>query len=188
MIWNSVDGLGLLQRVMFNAGTRLAKAAQAGEPEPAYSLAGMLYLSSSGYLLLSVPNAMVRGIYQGMAEPGIELPPSGPEGLLNAHITVMRPEEIAAIGGADKITERGKQFKYTLGRFLCLEKPSGWPEMAEVYFMLVHSPDLQELRRAYGLSSLPNEGKHAFHVTVAVRRKGVLGRNETSKVKDDGAS
>jgi hypothetical protein len=45
----------------------------------------------------------------------------------------------------------------------------------------VHSPELQELRRSYGLSSLPNDGKFDFHITVAIRRKNVLGRNTVSK-------
>ena len=92
----------------------------------------------------------------------------------------MRPEELKQIGGADKVTERGKQFHYTLSRLYSVE-PDGWSDMARVWFLRVHSPELQALRRSYGLSSLPNEGKHDFHVTVGVRRKGVLGRNATHK-------
>lgn len=167
----------LEQQPAFQLGQTLVKAA---ETLPAYSLSGRLFLSPTGFLLLSVPNALVRGVFQAMHEPGLQLPPS-PDGKLDAHITVMRPEEIEALGGADKITERGKLYRYRLGGLVSAE-PEGWAEMSKVWMLRVHSPELQELRRSYGLSSLPHGGAWDFHVTVACRRRGVLARNETSKV------
>lgn len=164
--------------VLFQAGLDYVK--QADDPQLTYNLAGRLYLSGSGWILLSVPNALARGIFAAMDEPGIELPPSGDDGQLNAHCTVMRPEEIELIGGPDKITERGKQFTYTLGRIYTVE-PNSWDGISKVWYAKIHSPELQELRRSYGLSSLPNNGEYDFHVTVAVRRKKVLGRNDTAK-------
>lgn len=162
----------------FAAGEALVK--QASDAELVYNLAGRLYASESGWILMSVPNALVRGVFSAMREPGIELPPSGSDGHLNAHVSVMRPEEVEMLGGVDKITERGKSFTYTLGRVYTVE-PNGWGDMSRVWFVKVHSPELQELRRSYGLSSLPNDGKYDFHITCAVRRKRVLGRNETAK-------
>lgn len=164
--------------VFFDLGRQLLK--QAADAQIAYNLAGRLYLSQSGYLLMNVPNALVRGVFSAMSEPGVELPPAGPDGNLNAHVTVMSPAEVQTAGGPDAITERGKQYTYTLGRIYAVE-PEGWPEMAKVWYVKVHSPELQELRRSYGLSSLPSDGKHDFHVSVAVRRKRVLGRNDTAK-------
>lgn len=164
--------------IAFKAGTELVK--QAGDAKLVYNLSGAIYLSSSGWLLMAVPNALVRGIFSAMKEPGIELPPSGPDGMLNAHVSVMNKDDVEMIGGPDKITERGKSFEYTLGRIYEVE-PDGWSEMAKVWFVKVHSPELQELRRSYGLSSLPNDGKYDFHITVATRRKKVLGRNDTAK-------
>lgn len=164
--------------VCFQVGTDFVK--RAGDRELVYNLAGRLHLSASGWLVLSVPNALVRGIFSAMDEPGIELPPSGPDGNLNAHISVMRPEDVALVGGPDTLTERGKQYTYTLGRIYAVE-PEGWPEMSKVWYVNVHSPELQQLRRSYGLSSLPNDGKYDFHISVAVRRKKVLGRNDAAK-------
>jgi hypothetical protein len=172
-------------------GARLAKQAADATPAtpdapddgpvPAYNLAGTLYLASTGWLLLGVPNALVYGIYAAMREPGASLPPGpGPGGRLNAHVTVMRPEELARVGGPDRVTERGKQFHYSLGRLVTVE-PASWQGVDRVWMVTVHSPELQALRRSYGLSSLPNGGRHAFHVTVAVRRRGVLARNDKSK-------
>lgn len=173
------DGPTALDRLHFAAGRRLVEKT-AGDAEPAYNLVGTLYRSSSDWVLLQVPNALVRGVFAAMHEPGAELPPSGEDGRLNAHCSVFRPEELEAIGGADKVTERGKQFRYSIGRLMSVE-PDGWSAMERVWFLTVHSPELMALRRSYGLSSLPNEGKYAFHITVACRRRGVLGRNDKAK-------
>ena len=85
------------------------------------------------------------------------------------------------LGGPERFkNDRGKSFRYTLGRLVELE-PDGWPDMASCFMLRVHSPELQVLRRSYGLSSLPNDGQYQFHITVAVRRRGVLGRNDKGK-------
>ncbi len=176
---NATDRLPVAA-ILFDIGRSMAKQAADG-PEIVYNLAGTLSLSKSGWLLLSVPNALVRGIFAAMDEPGIELPPyDDTPGNLNAHISVMSKDDVAMIGGPDRITERGKQFTYTLGRVYATE-PDGWPNMEKVWYVKVHSPELQELRRSYGLSGRPRDGKYDFHVTVAVRRRGVLGRGDTAK-------
>jgi hypothetical protein len=86
-----------------------------------YPLSGRLYLAKSGWLLLSVPNALVRGVYDALSVPGAELPKAGlmnvpnvDAELLNAHISVMTADEVAKVG-ADKINERGHSFGYALG-------------------------------------------------------------------------
>lgn len=177
MTLSVTDRIPAWARWAYERGQQLVKAA--ADPTVAYSLVGTLQLTQTGWLCLSVPNALALGVFKAMDEHGIELPP-GPNGVFNAHITVMSPEEVEQIGGPQKITERGKQFAYTLGRLMETE-PDGWPEMSKVWFVKVHSPELQFLRRSYGLSSLPNGGQYDFHISVAVRRKGVLGRNDTRK-------
>lgn len=147
-----------------------------------YSLTGELYLSKSGWLLLAVPNDIGRGSFKALNEPGIELP-ADPGGQYNAHISVMRPEEIEQIGGADVVTERGKEFGYALGHLHEFE-PEGWEEVEKCWAIEVHSPDLEKLRKSYGLSALPRDGKHKFHITVAIRRRRVLGANSISKAPD----
>lgn len=171
------DGPSRVTTTMLAIGDYLVKTA--GEPVPVYNLAGTLYHSPSGYILLSVPNALVRGVFAAIHEPGVELPPGHNGGAFNAHITVIRPNELAMLGGADKISERGKQFPYSLGRFV--ELVPEWPGVSKAYMLTVHSPALQALRRSYGLSSLPDQGKKAFHITCGIRRRGVLGYTEKSK-------
>lgn len=152
---------------------------QAGDAVNAPILSGRLVGSSSGWLLLEVPNALVRGVFDALDAPGAELPPSKGGGL-NAHISVMRPDEIKQIGGIEKITERGLRFKYQLGG-LREVSPDGWANMAKCWFLRVISKPLEALRKSYGLSALPNNGKYDFHATVAVRKKKVLQANPISK-------
>lgn len=175
------DDVPVVHRRLFELGQQLGK--EAADHTPAYNLSGMLYVAKTGFGMLSVPNALVRGVYAAMHEPGIELPRGPNDEPFNAHITVFRPEEVTALGGEEKLTERGKRFFYRLGGLVSVE-PLEYPGVSKVWMLRVHSPELQALRRSYGFSSLPNDGKFDFHISVAVRKRGVLGRNEKRKGAD----
>lgn len=149
-------------------------------PTLSYGLRGKLYLSSTGWIMLSVPNALGRGCYDSLREPGKELPGER-EGGYNAHISVMRPEELARIGGSDKIDERGHEFSFTLGPVREVT-PVSWDGVSKVWYVEVHSPELEALRKSYGLTPLPNENRYKFHITFAIRRRGVLHDNGVSKL------
>ncbi|NDC10655.1 MAG: hypothetical protein EBZ75_15220, partial [Oxalobacteraceae bacterium] len=151
-----------------------------------YPLSGRLYLAKSGWLLLSVPNALVRGVFDALTAPGAELPlagvmnvPNVDADVLNAHISVMTGEEVAAIGG-DKINERGHHYGYTLGpvKEIALKNVEG---VSKVWVIEVTAPGLSALRKSYGLSAFPKD--EPFHITVAARRRNVLGNNDVSKVE-----
>ena len=154
------------------------------EPESVVVLSGRLVVSSSGWGLVEVPNSLVQGLFQALDVAGAELPPGKNGKPYQAHISVMRPEEIESIGGPDKLTERGKRFAYQLGPVQVVE-PAGWEEMSRCWFVAVRSPELMLLRRTYGLESLPVHPKTGltigFHLTFAVRRKNVLVTNEVAK-------
>lgn len=164
-----------LYREGFDCGSHIKSAAEA--PRPSYSLSGTLFAAQSGWIMLNVPNALVRGFFAAMDEPGVELPTR--DDRLNAHISVMRPEDVKRIGGVEKVTERGKRFRYRPVDFVSVV-PVGWDDVSRVWFLVVKSPELQELRRTYGLTPLPNDNKFEFHITVAVRRRKVLYANTVS--------
>lgn len=151
-------------------------------PRAVAAFSGRLQRSRSGWLLLSVPNAIIRGAFFALDVPGAELPYHS-DGTLNAHISVMRPDELVQIGGLSKITEVGKRFNYQLGELKEVE-PIGWKEMERVWFLQVDSPDLENLRKSYGLSPLPTKDGRTlkFHITVAVRRRRVLQNSKVRKV------
>jgi hypothetical protein len=152
-------------------------------------LSGRLYVSKSGWLLLSVPNALVRGVFDALTAPGAELPTAGvmnvpnvANELLNAHISVMTGDEVASIG-ANKINERGHMFGYALGALkeIDVRNVDG---VSKVWALQVTSPALSALRKSYGLSPMPKDDE-PFHITVAVRRKNVLRHNSVSKGNAD---
>lgn len=158
----------------------LSNEKQASAPTLSYGLKGKLYLSNSGWVMLQVPNAIVRGAFDALGEPGVELPTNS-SGVLNAHISVIRPEELEAAGiDPEKLSERGHTFSYTLGAIKEV-KPAGWADVAKVWFIEVHSPELKALRKSYGLTPLPNDNKYEFHITFAVRKTGVLQSNGRRK-------
>lgn len=166
--------------VLYRVGSTLvAFSKTAADAALSYGLRGELYLSKSGWLLLRVPNALARGAFAALHVLGAELPP-GHEGGFDAHITVMSPEEIKQIGGPDKITERGKTFAYTLGPVRHV-RPTGWPGVSRVYFIEVRSPELEKLRKSYGLSPLPRGGDGLFHISFAIVRSGVTRHNAIVK-------
>lgn len=156
-------------RQLGEAAVFLAKSA--GPATISYGLAGRLICSKSGWGLLEVPNALIRGAFDALHEVGAELPPSHGKNL-RAHISVLRPEELEQIGGKDKVDEWGHTFRYTLGPVREVQ-PEGWDEMSNVWFIEIRSPELEKLRKSYGLSATPKNGEFQFHATIAVRRKKV---------------
>jgi hypothetical protein len=149
-----------------------------------YPLTGRLYLSNSGWLMLSVPNALVRGVYDAMSEPGIELPTAAAwsvgdkKELLNAHISVMTADEVQQVGSGN-INERGHMFGYTLSGLKEITPRSNTP-ISKIWAIQVTAPNLAALRKSYGLSALPNNDEQ-FHITVAVRKRGILLDNGIAK-------
>ena len=106
----------LREHPAYTAGNALGWLYHSGNKQAAtsYPLSGRLYLAKSGWLLLSVPNALVRGVFDALTAPGAELPTAGVMNvpnvdaqLVNAHISVLTAAEVAAIG-ADKINESGR--------------------------------------------------------------------------------
>lgn len=166
-----------------NAHVHLAK--YAGGAVRTDALAGRLYFSRTGWLLMSVPNALGRGAFDALDEAGVELPRSESTGQYNAHVTVMRPDEVAACGGPQKITERGHSYRYTLGPVKTVE-PKTWSGVSKVWYIQVESPDLKELRRSYGLTPLPHDNEYDFHITFGVRKTNVLKSGPASKAAADG--
>lgn len=147
-------------------------------PQKVHALSGELYYSDSGWLLLRVPAAFVRGAFDALDVLGAELPPGKNGKPFNPHISVMHRKEIEALGGPGRISERGHHFSYTLGPVKEVE-PQGWDEMSAAYLIETPSPDLEDLRKSYGLS--PRLKDHQFHVTIGVKRKGVLKDNDVVK-------
>lgn len=168
-LWQPFQGAYLSRRLHWQAGQQLA-AKEADDAKPSYAMVGTLYVpNSGGGVFLSVPNALVRGVFASLHEPGVRLPPRGDaDNSLDANIQACSREELSMIGGADRIRERGKQFSFSLGRLIEVEDPGTWSRMRKVFMLTVHSPALQAWRRSLGLSAKPHNGNYPFHIAVGV--------------------
>lgn len=173
-----------LNAKLYKQGNAFGWLAKSGAANVQHHLSGRLYLAKSGWLLLSVPNALVRGVFDALTAAGAELPRAGvmnvpnvDKELLNAHISVMTAEEVEKIG-AGSINERGHAFRYSLGSVKEIA-PNNIDGVSKIWAIQVASPDLSALRKSYGLSPLPKDA--SFHITVAVRRTNVLRENDISK-------
>lgn len=150
------------------------------EKRAAVNFAGLLQATSTGQLMLSVPTSLVRGLHDALDEPGVSLPHAPTKTMARAGIVVMTPAELQRIGGPDVVTERGRSFRYMLGEIKdSLAKD--WPGVSRCWHIEVNSPDLQQLRKTYGLHPLL-EGVSNFSIVIGCRRTGVLGETEVSKV------
>ena len=155
--------------VATNAVKRDMARKAASKPKDVVVLKGKL-VAPRDWALLKVPASICRGLFEALGEDGAEYPPAhGDRKNYNAHITVMRPDEIEAVGGKEKIDEIGQEFSYQLGP-VQVTNPAGWDEMEKVWFVKVESKELEDMRTGHGLTSLPNKGKHPFHLTFAVKR------------------
>lgn len=135
-----------------------------------YSLKGRLTFSRTGWVILEVPNSIGNGFFQALNEHGIEQPISETYGRYNAHVSIMRPEEVAAVGGPEMIKARGQTFGFNTGTVREIANPGGWDDVSKVWILEIRSPELMTLRRSLGLG----DPKYPFHMTFAIRKKNAL--------------
>lgn len=128
---------------------------------------GVLRQNKQGLIFLDVDNRFISALLPFLKGHGLVRPPyfnlfAIPDG---AHVPVIPAREIA-FQYLDHITEIGKTFSFEIEGLYSLQ-PSSWPEVEQVWFFKIHSPELEDLRRRYFLSALP--GGHPFHIAVAVK-------------------
>jgi len=127
------------------------------------SLTGKLKQAPNGFVYLDINDDLMNGLYSLIDEDGISKPPySGKKfNEVGTHASVMYEDETENLN----IKEVGKEFNFELGEFKTTD-PEGWDEMNAVYFVQIHSKELEDLRKKYDLSKKLNG--HEFHITIAV--------------------
>ena len=119
-----------------------------------------------GFLYLDVPDDIIEAFVKMIPNRGLDKPEvaTDPTDYVGAHISVMYAEETKRL--KKRVREIGEDFQYTLDK-MYVTTPENWDDVQEVYFIAVKSPQLEGLRRKYGLR--PKLNGHDFHITVAVR-------------------
>ncbi len=149
--------------------------APAARPVPGKSLIlrsltkgkGTLRKTGIGLFYLDIDNRFILTLVPYLKVYGLVRPPyfnlfSVPEG---AHIPVIPPRE-AAFHYFDQIDGLDREYSFEIEGLYSIE-PTLWPQVEQVWFFKVRSPELEELRRRNFLISKP--GGHSFHIAVAIK-------------------
>jgi hypothetical protein len=134
---------------------------------------GVLKQNKEGLIFLDVDNRFILSLLPYLKAYGLVRPPyfnvfASPDG---AHIPVIPSREMA-FHYMEGIEEVGREFSFEIEGLYSLE-PSGWPEVEQVWFFKVRSPELETLRRKYFLTALP--GGHSFHIAIAIKQRLLAG-------------
>ena len=141
------------------------------------SMAGVLILGElpDPWVLLKVSEDFKRSVFNANRTDEMTYDDN------DAHISVFDEDEVKQVGAG--IKELGMSFPFTL-RNICQVVPEGWDAMEAAWFIVVDSPELEQLRASYDLTP-KMKGDHEFHITFAVKPKnavekslGVLGLNK----------
>lgn len=128
---------------------------------------GVLRRNKQGMIYLDIDNRFISMLQPYLKAYGLERPPyfnlfTFPDG---AHVPVI-PAREAAFQYLDQVDEMDREFSFEIEGLYSVE-PTSWPEVEQVWFFKLRSPELETLRRKYFLPALP--GGHAFHIAVAVK-------------------
>jgi len=123
---------------------------------------GVLMEEKQGFVYLKVDDAYVNQLFSMLPYPGYSKPPyfRRPDSP-GAHISVFYVDERSQTG---KINEIGQKYSFKITGFALVP-----PQTSEYLVLKVESPDLEQLRKKYGLSPLLKG--HEFHITVGKKNK-----------------
>lgn len=128
---------------------------------------GILKQNKQGLVYLDIDNRFISSMIPYLKAYGLVKPPyfnlfGSPDG---AHIPVV-PAREAAFQYLEEIAELGKEYSFEIEGLYSLE-PSVWPEVEQVWFFKLRSPELERFRQRHFLPAVP--GGHPFHIAVAVK-------------------
>lgn len=128
---------------------------------------GTLKRNEHGLVYLDVENRFISMMLPYLRAQNLVRPPyfnllDAPHG---AHVPVI-PAREASFQYLDEIEQLGREFSFEVEGLYSME-PVSWPEVEQVWFFKLISPELENLRRRYFLPGQP--GGHAFHIAVAIK-------------------
>ena len=128
---------------------------------------GVLKKNERGLVFLDIDNRFITSLTPYFEAAGMIRPPYfNIFGIVQgAHIPVI-PKREADFNFLSLYKEMGSEFAFEVDGLYSLA-PDSWPEMKEVWFLKVRSPELESFRRNYFLPPLP--GGHSFTIVVAIR-------------------
>ena len=123
---------------------------------------GVLTEGKNGFVYLKVSDDYINQLFPQLSYEGYEKPPffRRPDSP-GAHISVIYVEERNKVG---KIDEIGQTFPFKVINIALVP-----PKSKKYVVLVVDSPELQALRKKYGLSPLLKN--HPFHISIAEKNR-----------------
>ncbi|MBS3904290.1 MAG: hypothetical protein KGZ39_03065 [Simkania sp.] len=123
---------------------------------------------SNGFVYLDVTDDYIHKLISIIQENGFEEPPYfGSSELVGAHITVVYQNE-AKKYGVGEIQEQGETICFT-PKGCKVVHPPHWQEVDEIYLVVIEAPELDRIRKKYGLP----RREYDFHITIGVKPKAI---------------
>lgn len=127
---------------------------------------GKLAIDKKGYIYLSLPDDYIFELYTILGKKEACPPPYFDKELsYGAHISIVLATEIRS---TPHLPTTGQMIPFTITGCYSVE-PENWEEMKRVWFLTIHSPELEGIRTQLGLS--PKIEDHEFHITFAVQKR-----------------
>lgn len=124
--------------------------------------------NANGFVYVDVDDSYVYELIQFIEKSGFQKPPYfGDADLVGAHITVIYPNEMQEYS-LEQISEAGATIYFQPVECKLVTNPNS-KEIDQAYFIVVDSPQLEQIREKYGL---PNR-EYKFHITIGVKPKTV---------------
>jgi hypothetical protein len=126
-----------------------------------YEWRGTLRETEDGFVYVDLDDAYIHELIRYIEPYGfIEPPYFGKPGLVGAHISLFYSGEKPE-GGLEEI---GQEISFTPTTTQTVKPPS-WENIDEVFILEVDSPELEEMRKKYGLE----KREIPFHITIGVK-------------------
>ena len=118
------------------------------------------------FVFVDLDDAYIHSLTPFIEQDGFQEPPYfGDPYTEGAHISIMYSEEVKKYG-IKKIAECGEVIHFT-PKTCEIVHHSTWKEMEEIYLIVVDAPELDKIRKKYGLPPL----NFPFHITIGVKPK-----------------
>lgn len=129
---------------------------------------GELRQTADGFVFVNVANSIFEG-FLPLLGPEVEQPPKNERHYddIGAHISVIKQKEVEE--NHIRFKDVGKKISYKMLGVQKVEDPDGWEEMEAVWLIPVYAPELEKIRKSYGLS--PKIKDHEFHITLGVQKR-----------------
>jgi hypothetical protein len=126
---------------------------------------GILRQKGNGYVYVEVSNGFISETLPLITAPLIPSFDYTRENGIGAHISVMNESELIS-NDIWEIHEVGEEFTFTVIE-LCTVECSYYNRIRKLWMLRVEAPELEHLRRKYGLSSKLHG--HEFHITLGIQ-------------------